>query len=256
MSCNNCKAGFAWDGKPTGSDKSTLAGLPTYVSGESKDVGILLCAEVRKAREKGEDFYDIFGWKLNNARLLADHFAKELKATVYVPDFYEGEIVDPNMFSDPEKMKSFDLGEWTERHNRVKRWPAVEACAKELRAKYSKLGAIGYCWGGWAVFQLSGESLVDAISTAHPAMFNEKDVDSVKTPIQLLAPEEDMTFTPELKKYCLENLPKTGVPWEYIYFEGHKHGFASRGDPSTDHGRAGFERAKRSAVNFFTEFLH
>lgn len=28
------------------------------------------------------------GWTLNNARLLADHYAKEADATVYLPDLY------------------------------------------------------------------------------------------------------------------------------------------------------------------------
>ena len=30
--------------------------------------------------------HDIFGWTFTNARLLADHFAKEADATVYLPD--------------------------------------------------------------------------------------------------------------------------------------------------------------------------
>ena len=30
--------------------------------------------------------HDIFGWTLPNSRLLADHYAKEVDATVYLPD--------------------------------------------------------------------------------------------------------------------------------------------------------------------------
>lgn len=30
--------------------------------------------------------HDLFGWNLPNARLLADHYAKEADATVYLPD--------------------------------------------------------------------------------------------------------------------------------------------------------------------------
>jgi dienelactone hydrolase len=72
MSCENCKAGFNWDGTPVGTE-SELAGLPAYVSGDSSSAAVLFIS-------------DIYGWKLNNARLLADHFAKEANATVYVPD--------------------------------------------------------------------------------------------------------------------------------------------------------------------------
>lgn len=32
--------------------------------------------------------HDVFGWKSPNPRLLADHYAKEADATVYVPDLY------------------------------------------------------------------------------------------------------------------------------------------------------------------------
>lgn len=30
--------------------------------------------------------HDIFGWTSANTRLLADHYAKEADATVYIPD--------------------------------------------------------------------------------------------------------------------------------------------------------------------------
>ena len=72
MSCDNCKSGFKWDGKPTGSE-STLDDAKAYVTGDSKDTAILIVT-------------DIFGWTLPNIRLLADHYAKEANATVYVPD--------------------------------------------------------------------------------------------------------------------------------------------------------------------------
>jgi len=67
-----CKEGFQWNGKPTGKT-SKIAGLEAYVAGSTKDRAILIVA-------------DIFGWTLPNVRLIADHFAKECEATVYVPD--------------------------------------------------------------------------------------------------------------------------------------------------------------------------
>jgi dienelactone hydrolase len=75
-------------------------------------------------------------------------------------------------------------------------------------------------------------------------------------PVQILAPENDFAYTEELKKYTLEKLPGTGVPWEYVYFPGMQHGFAARGDPSDKKSKDGLERAKRVAVNFFVEYLH
>lgn len=73
MTYNNCESGFNWDGMPTGTE-SELAGVPAYVFGNSKSAAVLFVS-------------DIFGWTLNNARRLADHYTKESNATVYVPDW-------------------------------------------------------------------------------------------------------------------------------------------------------------------------
>jgi hypothetical protein len=72
MSCDNCKTGFAWNGKSTGKE-TKLGQHNAYVAGDNKDAAILIVC-------------DIFGWTLPNVRLLADHYAKEANATVYVPD--------------------------------------------------------------------------------------------------------------------------------------------------------------------------
>jgi hypothetical protein len=74
MSCENCKKGFAWGGKAIGKEaKLGNNNNNTYITGDNKDAAILIIA-------------DLFGWKLANVRVLADHYAKEANATVYVPD--------------------------------------------------------------------------------------------------------------------------------------------------------------------------
>lgn len=143
------------------------------------------------------------------------------------------------------------------RNGKEKRWPEVLANAQELKKSYPKVGAIGFCYGGWACFKLAADpSLIDAVSTAHPSLLDKAEIDAVKMPVQILAPENDFAYTEELKKYTLETLPKTGVKWEYIYFPGMQHGFAARGDPNDQAQKEALERAKRSAVCFFNEFLH
>jgi hypothetical protein len=72
MVCDDCKTGFAWYEQPIGLE-SKIASNDTYVTGASKVAAILLIA-------------DYYGWKFTNLRLLADHFAKEADATVYLPD--------------------------------------------------------------------------------------------------------------------------------------------------------------------------
>jgi hypothetical protein len=59
-----CFKSFTWDGTPTGQE-STLAENPTYITGTNEHSAVLFV-------------HDALGWKFSNARLLADHFAKEV----------------------------------------------------------------------------------------------------------------------------------------------------------------------------------
>ena len=69
-----CTTGFEWDGEPVGH----TVPFPTtsnqaYVTGSSSEAAILFIC-------------DLFGWEFCNNRLLADHLARSVGATVYVPD--------------------------------------------------------------------------------------------------------------------------------------------------------------------------
>lgn len=72
MSCDNCKSGFAWNGKTVGTE-GKLGQNDAYITGTNKDAAVLIVT-------------DIFGWTLPNVRILADHYAKEANVTVYIPD--------------------------------------------------------------------------------------------------------------------------------------------------------------------------
>jgi membrane protein YdbS with pleckstrin-like domain len=67
-----CVQGFEWDGTPVGRENK-LADLDAYVTGSNGEVALLL-------------IHDLFGWTFTNVRVLADQYAAEINATVYVPD--------------------------------------------------------------------------------------------------------------------------------------------------------------------------
>ena len=135
MSVNSCcLKGFAWDGKPTG-HTSKLANYDTYVTGDISDVAVLF-------------IHDLFGWTWLNTQLLADHFAREANAIVYVPDFFGGKSIDHGPIYDGE-LEKLDIKTFMEPNTREKREPEIFECARALRAKYKKVGAVGYCFGGW-----------------------------------------------------------------------------------------------------------
>ncbi|KAI1406380.1 dienelactone hydrolase family protein [Hypoxylon fuscum] len=236
-----CLKGFTWNGTPTGK-VSKLGDNDTYITGDNPDVALLIV-------------HDAFGWTFNNARLLADHYAREINATVYLPDFLGGEILDVDL-----DFATFDIKAFIGRNSREIREPEIFAAAKILRQKYKKVGAVGYCYGGWAVFRLGSKDhsppLVDAISTGHPSLLTKKDIDEVAAPVQLLAPELDQTFTAELKAHAFETLQKLNLEFEYRHFPGIAHGALVRGDEKNPGEQLAMVKAKNSAVNWFKQFLH
>jgi dienelactone hydrolase len=137
-----CLKSFSWSGTPTGAE-STLANNPTYITGSNPRVAILYV-------------HDALGWRFPNARLLADHFAAEANATVYMPDFFGGEVLDSAAILE-ERWADIDLPGFMQRNARGVREPEIFAAARELRDKYEKLGTAGYCFGGWAVMVSCGK---------------------------------------------------------------------------------------------------
>lgn len=144
------------------------------------------------------------------------------------------------------------------RNNKDIRGPEITAAAKELRSKFKKVGAIGFCYGAWAVFRLGskGNNLVDAISVAHASLVEKSEIDNVAVPTQVIHPETDPQWTAELAEHANKTIPKLGVAYDYQFFPGVVHGFAIRGDPSNEVQKAALERAKNVAVHWFTQHLH
>lgn len=69
-------------------------------------------------------------------------------------------------------------------------------------------------------------------------------------PVQVLAPETDPQFSPELKAYTQAHLPKTNLDYDYIDYPGLVHGFAVKGDPSNKAQKDGLEKALRDFVTW------
>ena len=74
MAAKCCVSGFKWDGTPTGTE-TKIGNNDTYIAGSNSNAAILVIT-------------DLFGWRFTNTRLLADDYATEANATVYIPDLY------------------------------------------------------------------------------------------------------------------------------------------------------------------------
>lgn len=260
-----CIRGFAWDGTPTGR-VGRLAENDAYIaepagfsvdgsSSSSSTPAVLLVA-------------DLLGWTFPNVRLLADHLARESGAVVYVPDFFAGEVMPPEPVL-AARWSEVDLHGFIARHGREIREPEIVACARALRARHPRVGAVGFCYGGWAVFRLGsraffdadGKPLVDCAVAGHPSLLTKQDIDEVEVPVQLLAPEIDQGYTEELKLHTFQRLAlpradgKAPVPFDYHHFPGVEHGALVRGDASKPGERAAMIRAKDAAVAWLQQWL-
>ena len=161
--------------------------------------------------------------------------------------------------TDRRDWDKLDLPGFLERNAKEIRLPEMLAVCRELKLRYKRLGAVGFCYGAWAVFRLGStdnSGLVDCISIAHPSNLEKEEIDKVGVPVQILAPEIDAMFTEELKAYTTSTIPKLGVPFDYQYFPRIEHAFASRGDPDNQDERDGMERAKDCIVLWLRQWLH
>ena len=128
--------GFTWTGTPTG-QVGKLAQNAAYIaagggdgSGDKNAAAILL-------------IHDLAGWSFVNLRLLADHYAAETGATVYLPDFFGGGSVPLDLVLQ-ERFDEFDLMGFVKENSREKREGEIVACARALKERYAKVGAVGF----------------------------------------------------------------------------------------------------------------
>ncbi|KAJ5678117.1 Esterase lipase [Penicillium maclennaniae] len=180
----------------------------------------------------------------------------------YVPDLssFGGEVLPAEILvKDPSEWGPIDLPGFLARNSKATREPEIMAFARSLREKYKRVGAIGFCYGGWAVFRLGAKEnngMVDCISTAHPSLLTKEGIQEVGVPVYIMAAEVDPMFTSELKEFSNRVIPSLEVDYDYQYFPGLVHAFAVRGNRADEAEMKGLERAKNAAVHWFKQWLH
>jgi dienelactone hydrolase len=133
-----------------------------------------------------------------------------------------------------------------------------------------------HSFGGWAVFRLGAQvylpngtvkeakdagnaegaiPLVDAISTAHPSWLTKEDIAGTRVATQLIGPEHDMQLTPELKQFANETIPTLGVEYEYRYFPGQIHAFATKAEEKVPGEKQAANRAAKAVTGWFLQIL-
>ncbi|PHH72379.1 hypothetical protein CDD80_4579 [Ophiocordyceps camponoti-rufipedis] len=200
--------------------------------------------------------YDIFGYfeqTLQGADILA--YGSEHKYRVFMPDWFRGKPCPIEWYPPDTKEKEKNLGEFFSSYpppNTAAHIPAYVGAVKEKNPSISKLGVVGYCWGG-KVVALSTKAANNPFSVAasvHPAMVDPADAEGIKIPMALLASKDE----PSEAVHKFEGALKG--PKLVETFSDQIHGWmAARADLSNSRVKEEYERGYKTLLKFFNQHL-
>lgn len=192
--------------------ETNLHGLPTYVMGTGSNAVIFVT--------------DIFGWQYSNSRHLADLIAGSGPFTVLMPDI----LGDPIKVETAVKYGKLAVMPWMLLHSPSSTVPKVEDFAKAVRqeGKYTKIFAIGFCYGATHVAEMLTNGTADAGVITHSTETDTKYAKSISRPLQMNCAENDEFFPEDKRKEWEKIFTERGAPVDMIVYPGVEHGFATR----------------------------
>ncbi|CAO1617816.1 unnamed protein product [Sympodiomycopsis kandeliae] len=252
MSLSPCclKIGSFDKGTPAGKIEK-FSGRDTYITGDKNSKSAILF------------IHDVWGNSLNNSRILADKYAKGTGATVYIPDYFDGEdFVKQGVLEGKKPDLPAFLGKFPPREPA---WKKVAETVAEIKKAQpgAKIGAVGFCWGASSVLYLgskqAGENQVDAVAFAHPSLVEPSDFNGLEKPGVFIQPEHDDRWPEEKRKEAWEiaknELAKKKVFTSFVWLAGLSHGFAVRGDSEDPFTAIGQQHAANQVISHFSMFL-
>lgn len=147
---------------------------------------------------------------------------------------------------------------------------AFDFLSEHPKVDRNKIGAIGFCFGGLAVYELfrSGENL-QGVAAFHAVFRNEKEGKSAKTfptesgikgSILILHGNEDPLVPDEDLKRVREEFTKAKVDWQIHIYGNTKHAFTNpmANDPEGGimYSEISAKRSWRSMQNFFSDIFN
>ncbi|KAF4971497.1 hypothetical protein FZEAL_9840 [Fusarium zealandicum] len=197
--------------------------------------------------------FDIFGYfdqTLQGADILAFSDA-HCKYKVFIPDWFNGNPCPIEWYPPDNKDKEEKLGKFFGTYPPPKiadQVPDYVKAIKEQDSTISKLGLLGYCWGG-KVVALATKADTNPFSIAaaiHPAMVDAEDAKDIKIPTILLASGDEPAD--EVKKFE----DTLSVPKHVEIFKDQVHGWmAARAELSDSRVKEEYERGYKTVLEFF-----
>jgi len=273
MSCPNCVEGFVLPGEPSGRIEDAFLGayLAPNPSAEPE-------SQTQPTNHALIFLTDGFGLPLNNCKLLADRFALALKCDVWVPDYFAGKPlipVDELRFPDRAGVK-MTIMDWVKfiLFTGIPSLPAFIRSRPSVADKriisfielvkekksYTKIGMIGYCYGGSAAIRFAGTGYIDSAVICHPGSFSISQVDVIRVPTSWACAEEDVFFPQELRLKAEASLAARKETQNYAEYEfqdypGTAHGFAARPNINLPEIKEAHEKAFEQAVQWFLKTI-
>jgi len=156
------------------------------------------------------------------------------------------------------------LGPWLIKHREAVTKPLIEGFIKSVRfiPETNKVGVIGFCWGGrYAILEAHGGAKpgegIDAAYACHPSMVAvPEDFEPVSKPLSLALGDKDSLLDQATVGKIIDVLAKkTEVPHEIRIYEDQVHGFALRGDWSSDKDKKAMDEAEKQGIEWFQKYL-
>jgi dienelactone hydrolase len=289
--CDPASPSPIWEGTSKGKI-ITIDGIETYLAQPKINKDELPSSQSAKAERtdrvilfltEGHSIYFI------NAQILADSFAARLNCDVIMPDQFQGQervpkgkvpnfppgkesippLVEgeaettqpqptPPHYHKPLTEEEFEA--WKNAHQPPVTDPLLGQIVRYIHRTYGedvKIGGVGYCFGGRYVMRLMGSGVIDVGVVNHPSFFTIEEVGRLGRgkKLAIYAAETDDILPPEKRRLTEDTLSKGGATWMSTVFSGTEHGFSVRGDLNVKEIRLAKERAFKSAVEWFKDWL-
>ncbi|TVY71182.1 Hydrolase tropI [Lachnellula suecica] len=234
------------DGNSTGEFKN-ISGISTYLSYAPKTSNSSTPAILYLT--------DIFGVQLVNNRLLGDNLARA-GYDVVMPDLFNGVPVPADALTDPNS--TFNTTAFFANHTTDMIDAIVETSINSIRGElgYSKVAAVGYCFGGRFVarFLAAGKGL-DAGFAAHPSMTVEAEWQAVASPLSIAFGALDTANTPAQRAAAEAIFVANNGTFQTALYSDAEHGFAVRTNLTDPQKAFAQESAYFQAVRWFDAWV-
>jgi len=198
--------------------------------------------------------YDIFGYFPQTLQG-ADILAEAVQTRVLMPDFLKGKPFPVDKFPPKGKTEEAELQLFfATTANPVLTLPYITAVGEQLKKEgVSKVGVLGFCWGGKLSILSGHQEWPDAVAAIHPAMLSAGDADALKVPLGLFPTQDE-----PIEEYEKMIKAISDKPWAsknvYKVYPTQIHGFAAaRGDLTDPEVKAQYEDVYGRTATFFKE---